>query len=236
MTKGGDFGLWAGISSDGRHGWLIPLQPDTGLPVSPRRSLRAIFHEEVETRETLDDGETARTVYLWLARAEELSPGVLQDVVSQPMPAPATHLPGDVLVDPAALDLPFQVLLLHRGFALVQGLTELPPDLTGGRVELWPMMDVAGAPEAEVSAVPAVALAGMLLAEYAVMEQDALKRFGLWLHKPRRGSWVTSRVSSKIGVVTEITGPSGWVVQWEGSPLLESVVPDQVTICGWAPL
>lgn len=236
LTKGGIFGLWAGTTKDERHGWMIPLQPDTGLPVSPRRALFAVFHEEIQSRETLDDGEQARTVYLWLARAEELYPQALTDVVTRPMPALSRYISGDVLVDPSEPDSPFQVLLLHRGAALVQGMAKLPNDVASGQAHLWPMMCVPGAAQVEMGMIPLAKLSGMLLAEYTVLEPDWLNRFLAWLHKPRRGSCLTSRVGCRMGTLVQINGPSEWTVQWEGSSLLEQVVPEQVTVCGWRSL
>lgn len=236
-TQAGTFGLWAGITPDGRHGWMIPLHPDTGLACSPRRALAAVYHDEIVARESLDDGETSRTVYCWLARADELYPGVHEDVVNQPMFAPSLKLPGDFLLDPNEPDKPIQLLALHRGHVLLQGVPELPASLSFAGYEVWHMLAAAPdeAPTFHVTVVEGSKLDGFLMAEHEPLDRDWERRASVWLHTPRRGSWVTSKVTNKQGVLINIIGPSTWEVQWQDTKIVETVIPDQVRVFGWSP-
>jgi hypothetical protein len=237
-ASSGQFGLWAGISEDGHHGWMIPLQVDTGRPISPRRSLVAVWSEEILQCESLDDGHSTRTVYQWLARADELYPNIHDDVINQPMPAVQSYQEGDFLLDPNEPDKPVQLLYLHRGHYLVQGFSKLPVSLTQERgADLWTMLvEGDSVPQMEVSCVPRSALAGFLLAEHEPLDKAFHSKLTQWLHTPRRGSWVMGRLGSRRGSLIRIAGPSAWEVQWEGSEVIETVVPDQLKVYGWSPL
>lgn len=236
-TRGGLWGLYAGRSTDARHGWMIMIQPDGNL-ISTRRHVMAVFDDEIVQRDRPDNGESARSVYRWLAKAHALDPARTRHVERVPLPAVTTWEPGDVVLDPSDPSSVVQVLYCHRGHALLQGLPTISHAIASGKVALHALeLDPGGEPVmVERACVPVEHLHACLLAEYEPLGPAALAAVQSWLYLPRPGSWVVGKVSARQGCLVRLVSPNQWEVQWNGTPLIDVVDPDQVEVFGWSAL